>query len=215
MFKNKPNEQPLDIHICYNHGMSIEIELKAWVADPEALSNTLNAGSSPARFSRAFEKEDTYWYPVPGITASSFPFSGIRIRRETTTDVHGTLIQQVLITYKTKELREGIEVNDEREFSVSDGSIFEDLLMRLGFEPGIGKHKQGQAWDYEGITVELAQISSLGWFVELELLEDNTHAETVAAARTRLLDLLHRLGIGTDQIEPRYYTELLKAERGR
>jgi adenylate cyclase class 2 len=190
--------------------MSIEIELKAWVANPEALSNALNAGSSPARFSRTFEKEDTYWHPASGITVLSLPLSGIRIRQETNTDVHGTLTRKVLINYKTKELREGIEVNDEREFSISDRHIFEDLLRRLGFEPGMGKHKQGQAWDYEGITVELAQISTLGWFVELELLEDNNQAETVAAARARLLDLLHCLGIGIDQIEPRYYTELLR-----
>jgi adenylate cyclase class 2 len=185
--------------------MSIEIELKAWVLDPETLRNTLNTGLSLV--SRAFEKEDTYWYPT--LPPGSFPPSGIRIRKETDTDAQGCGTRQVLINYKTKELREGIEVNHEREFSVSDGPLFEDLLRRLGFEPGIGKHKQGWAWDYEGITVELARVSGLGWFVELEILGDNDLPETVAAARTRLLDLLHRLGIDRDKIEPRYYTELL------
>ncbi|MDR3116071.1 MAG: class IV adenylate cyclase [Treponema sp.] len=190
--------------------MNIEIELKAWVADPEALSHTLNTGLS--LISRAFEKEDTYWYPA--LPSPSVPSSGIRIRKETATDAQGHATRQVRITYKTKELREGIEVNHEREFSVSDGPLFEDLLRRLGFEPGMGKHKQGWAFDYEGITVELARVSGLGWFVELEILEDNDRPETVAAARTRLLDLLHRLGIARDKIEPRYYTELLTPQGG-
>ncbi|MHB9293633.1 adenylate cyclase [Hollandina sp. SP2] len=187
--------------------MSIEIELKAWVADPEALRDTLSRGLSLV--SRAFEKEDTYWHPVPGSPGGSFPSSGIRIRKETSTDTQGRVNRQVLITYKTKEIRESIEVNYEREFSVSDGPLFEDLLSRFGFEPGIRKHKQGWAWDYEGITVELAQVSGLGWFAELEILEDIDQPERVAAARTRLLDLLHRLGIDRDKIETRYYTELL------
>ncbi|MDR1985647.1 MAG: class IV adenylate cyclase [Treponema sp.] len=186
--------------------MSIEIELKAWVADPEALRTALTGLSL---VSRAFEKEDAYWHPVPGGPGGSFPPSGIRIRKETSTDAQGRITRQVLITYKTKEIREGIEVNHEREFSVSEGPLFEDLLSRFGFEPGIRKHKQGWAWDYEGITVELAQVSGLGWFVELELLEDTDRPETVAAARTRLLDLLRRLGIDRDKIETRYYTDLL------
>jgi hypothetical protein len=32
----------------------------------------------------------------------------------------------------------------------------------------------------------------------------------VAAARTRLFELLKQIGIGEDRIEERYYTELLK-----
>ncbi|MDR2796745.1 MAG: class IV adenylate cyclase [Treponema sp.] len=192
--------------------MSIEIELKAWVAYPEALRNTLSTGLSLV--SRTFEKEDTYWHPASGIPTGSFPPSGIRIRKEIHTDTQGIFTQQVLINYKTKELREGIEVNHEQEFSVSDGPLFEELLRRLRFEPGIGKHKQGWAWDYEGITVELVQVSGLGWFVELEILGDNDRPETVTAARTRLLDLLHRLGIDRDKIETRYYTELLTRPPG-
>ncbi|MDR2392671.1 MAG: class IV adenylate cyclase [Treponema sp.] len=192
--------------------MSIEIELKAWVADPQGLRNTLNTDLSLV--SRAFEKEDTYWHSAPGIHTGSFPPSGIRIRKETTTDAQGTPTRKVLVTYKTKEVREGIEVNHEREFSISDGPLFEDLLRRFGFEPGIGKHKQGWTWDYEGITVELVRVSGLGWFVELEILEDEDLAEAVTAARTRLLDLLHRLGIDKDNIESRYYTELLACSSG-
>ncbi|MDR1955529.1 MAG: class IV adenylate cyclase [Treponema sp.] len=190
--------------------MRIEIELKAWVTDPEALKRALTTGASPARFLGNFEKEDTYWYPAPGIAGVSLPPSGIRIRTETHTDAQGMASRKVCITYKTKEVREGIEVNDEREFSVSDVQVFEELLRRLGLEPGIEKHKRGWAWDYAGITVELAHVTGLGWFVELEILADNDRPETVASARARLLALLPCLGIGTDKIETRYYTELLK-----
>ncbi|MDR2397305.1 MAG: CYTH domain-containing protein [Spirochaetaceae bacterium] len=185
--------------------MSIEIELKVWVENPEALRKTLDSRLAPA--ARIFEKDDTYWQPTlpnPGI-----PPSGIRVRKESLRDSQGSSTRQVLVTYKTKEVREGIEVNHERELSVSDGATLEDLLRLLGLAPGIGKHKQGWAWTTDGITVELTRVSELGWFLELEILGEDDRPETVAAARRRLENLLVHLDIPQDRIEPRYYTELL------
>lgn len=182
----------------------MEIELKAWVDDPEDLRARLRsfAGSETA-----FEKADTYW--LFSGAGRSIPLSGIRIRRETSVDPAGMVSRALWVTYKIKEIREGIEINDEREFSVSDSAAFEELLRRLGLEKGMEKRKKGWAWIYEGVTTELTEVEGLGWFVELEIISGDDKNETISAVRSRLLTLLHKIGVKRDRIEPRYYTEML------
>jgi adenylate cyclase class 2 len=195
--------------------MAIEIELKARVDAPETLKNLLDHEGN-ARFIGVFDKEDAYWYPATG-TCAALPASGVRVRAEKKGGV-----QTTLVTYKTKEVRNEIEVNNEREFSVSDTVVFEELLTALGLAPRARKHKHGCAWTYNesavgvlpNITVELAFVEGLGCFVELEILARDDEPETVASSRARLLALLERLGIDKSSIETRYYTELLK-EAGR
>jgi predicted adenylyl cyclase CyaB len=108
------------------------------------------------------------------------------------------------------EVRDGIEVNQEQEFEVSDGDAFEAFLTHIGLEPGIGKNKRGWSWTHEGVTIELSQVARLGWFAELEIIAQDDDEETIHTARSRLLNLLGRIGIGEDKIEGRYYTEMLR-----
>jgi adenylate cyclase class 2 len=108
-------------------------------------------------------------------------------------------------------MRDGIEVNDEREFEVSDAEVFGELLSRLGLSVWIRKRKIGEAWTANGVTIELSEIEGLGFFAELEILADVDDAATIAEARKRLLATLERIGIDQSKIEPRYYTEMLAA----
>jgi adenylate cyclase class 2 len=193
--------------------MSTEIEIKAWVDDPGALRARLAAlcGGSPGQ-GTAFTKEDAYWAsPVQGGTA---PPQELRIRRETKTSPGGTVSRALWVTYKVKEVRDGMEINDEREFSVSDGPAFEELLCRLGLTKGIEKRKQGWSWNREGNTVELSEVEGLGWFVELEILTAGD-AGDLSVARTRLLSLLREIKVPEDRIEARYYTEMLRESPGQ
>jgi adenylate cyclase class 2 len=183
--------------------MAVEIELKAWVSNPEACKNVLSLLAGPPL---SFEKADSYWFPRK-MTDQNRDIPGIRIRRERS---GGDEKPKTLITYKSKEVREGIEVNNEREFTVSDGAAFEAFLTCLGLEKDAEKNKRGWAWLYGDITAELCEVVPLGWFAELEILADDDRPETVAAARKRLLALLGKIGIGEDKIESRYYTELLR-----
>jgi adenylate cyclase class 2 len=204
--------------------MAVEIELKAHISDSESLRSVFSALAGRAI---SFEKDDCYWIaPVPAGRAE-FPKSGIRVRRETYTHPDGREETRVLVTYKTKEVRNGIEINDEREFLVSDGDVFGEFLNRLGLRLGTKKHKNGWAWVYKGITTELCEVwgfnpsivgssaetgvreHTLGWFAELEILATDDQDETVSAARNRLLELLDKAGIPRDQIEERYYSEML------
>jgi adenylate cyclase class 2 len=195
--------------------VAVEIELKAHVENPEALKAAISLpapGNPTVCVPLSFEKDDCYWVAGSSVSAD-VPKSGVRLRRERIRRPDGGVEEKVLATYKSKEVREGIEINDEREFTVSDGDTFGELLKRLGLEPGVRKHKQGWAWSYGNISVELCEVSgdtrSLGWFLELEILAEEAGAETVAAARKELLGLLGRLNVAEECIEERYYSEML------
>jgi adenylate cyclase class 2 len=185
----------------------IEIELKARVEDPEAAARRARAF---AAFSGACEKEDAYWFPAEAGLRGEFPASGVRLRRET-----GGGGETWRVTFKKQEKRGAIEVNDEREFEVSDGAVFGELLRRLGLVPKKAKCKRCRSWTFDGVTIELVFIEQLGWFVELEILAESDDAETISAAKAKLLALLGRMGVPETAIETRYYTAMLDEHLAR
>ncbi len=182
--------------------MATEIELKAWVDDPAALNARIAALAGPGS---DYVKDDAYWRPNPEHAGGGGDLgSGVRVRRQGA---------EALVTFKRKEVREGIEINDEKEFRVSDADTLEELLSRLGLAVWIRKRKTGTAWRIDGLTVEVSLVAGLGYFAELELLAEDDEARTVADARRRLLAMLERIGINADRLEERYYTELLSPAR--
>lgn len=124
----------------------------------------------------------------------------------------------VIITYKRKEMQNSIEVNDEREFSTDNRDDFEVLLSDLGFSPAICKEKKTKSFHYTAndgtnVTIELSLVTSLGYFVELEILAEAPDDAEIARARDTLAKTLLLCSIGTEAIETRYYTELLSSAR--
>jgi adenylate cyclase class 2 len=214
--------------------MPLEIELKARLDDCTQVEQRL---SGLGTFCRSYKKSDSYWFPTQtSVGGAPIPSSGVRVRRESGTDADGTAYESVLVTYKHKEISDGIEVNDEREFTVSSpsaetssledataASTFEDLLTRLGLRKGICKEKQGRAWTIQPqsagrsgvvqrpILAELSLVTGLGWFVELEIIAEDDEGQTVEESRKRLLALLEKLEIPADRIEARPYTTMLSA----
>ena len=178
--------------------MATEIELKAHVRDSQIIKSLLH---EKAEYVSSFKKEDIYWQE--GHTR-------LRVRREKRTLPDGTTQSNCIATYKNKEVRDGIEINEEREFEVNPGPEFEEFLKRMGFTPDTWKRKTGWAFSREGITAELAEVEGLGWFIELEILAASGREETFAAEKKRLLDFLAILGIEKEAIESRFYTEMLK-----
>ncbi|MDR2160430.1 MAG: class IV adenylate cyclase [Treponema sp.] len=188
-----------------------EIEIKARVDDPERVKNIL-AGLGSGEIS--FEKEDVYWKAPPG-ALPDFPPSGIRIRKETGRR-NGELWHRILVTYKTGKIQDKIEINEEREFSVSDEGPLRELLSLFGLKPAVRKHKRGWAWTWQGdageppILMELSELEKLGWFIELEIRCGEGEADP-GRCRRRFLSLLERAGIGEEKIETRPYTTMLSA----
>ena len=193
--------------------MAVEIELKARLDDFEPVKERLSAMGT---YCRAYTKSDTYWLPASsnaGQPAATIP-SGVRVRRDRGVNADGSAYGSILVTYKTKEIYDGIEVNDECEFTVSDAAPFEELLRRLGLREAIRKEKQGWAWLFEEpvpILAELSSVAGLGWFLEIEIQAVNGSPQAVIdESRRRLLALLEKLKIPAEQIEPRPYTLMLK-----
>jgi len=191
-----------------------EIEIKAHVAasEVEAVKAALERVAVPLG---SFEKRDVYWRPAAvaagsaagAAGAAGLPASGARVRRESRVRPDGAATKTCLVTFKAKEVRDGVEVNDEREFAVSRPDVFEDLLTRLGLAPGAAKTKRGWAFARGDLTAELAEVGPLGWFVEIEILG----TDDVEAARGRLLGMLAEIGVDEAAVEGRYYTEMLAA----
>jgi adenylate cyclase class 2 len=184
--------------------MAIEIELKAWVDNTQDIKSKL---SEAAVYRGSFEKNDVYYFPDSQFTASED--YGVRIRNEAFTDSSGITKEATIVTYKIKELRGKIEVNEENEFDVSSGTAFEKFLKHQGFREKVRKHKKGDSYDYNGMTIELTEVEGLGWFIELEILIIERDNEKIEKERDRLLVFLDKLGIPQESIEGRSYTSML------
>ncbi len=185
----------------------MEVELKARVSDPEATRGRLE---SFCRLDRDFDKRDAYWQGPRRLEDGDR--RGFRLR----TDGGDSFV-----TFKDKRLEGGIEVNCEREFTVSDQSAFVEFAWRLGCEPHFEKRKRGSRYEAvagaasgTSVGLELAEIEGIGWFLEIEALVPENDPGAVARAQGEIRSLLAQAGIGEEAIEPRFYSELLM-EAGR
>ncbi|MDO4505557.1 MAG: class IV adenylate cyclase [Spirochaetales bacterium] len=178
-----------------------EIELKARVADKSAVEEKLN---SFARFERSVTRDDKYYVGPSGKGKK------IRIRKETE---NGTVTW--LLTYKKKENRTGpdgtsSEVNEELETKIEDPAPLVQYLEDTGYTVALTKHKDVLDWVCDGATLELCNIPPLGWFLEIEILSEKNDDETVQAAQKKLKELLTKSGLSENDIEEKYYSQLLK-----
>jgi len=195
----------------------VEIELKARLDDYAPVKERLSAAGD---YCRSYKKSDAYWLPAQSAGGMSIPPSGVRVRRESGIDADGAAHEAVLVTYKTKEISGGVEVNHECEFTVSDAGLFEELLDRLGLSRAIRKEKEGWAWTIpprsagqSPILAELSLVAGLGWFLEIEILAADDGEQTVKESRGRLFALLEKLEIPVEWIESRPYTAMLRESR--
>jgi len=201
--------------------MAIEIELKVRLDDYAPVKERL---SLVGNYCRSYKKSDSYWRPAAGGIATdaalSVPATGVRVRRESGIDADGAAHESVLVTYKIKEISDGIEVNNECEFTVSDAVPFEELLGRLGLRDSVRKEKEGWAWTIPSqtagqspILAELSLVTGLGWFLEIEIMAADNSEQTVEQSRGRLFALLEKLEIPSEWIETRPYTVMLEQKK--
>jgi len=200
-----------------------EIELKAHVYDRENLVRTLN---SFAGFRGTLSKTDRYWSlggagqkdAAHGAAAKQNAPS-VRIRCERIEADGEKSVTRTIVTVKQKNIvpthtqgnaRDSLEVNDEKEFTVSDAGAFEDFITQAGFSPVLTKRKTCMQWRHENILIELCTVEHLGDFLELEILSPECTAAHVKTARIQLENLLKKCNIPLAQIEPMYYSELLQ-----
>lgn len=190
-----------------------EIELKAHISDRRSLIRDV---SSFARYKGTVRREDTYYKFVKpdGKSISA------RIRIETPASTGEIALPNpfqsaILLTYKRKELKTdvsgaSIEVNDEKECSLSDRTALEALLTDTGFKFSHSKVKTVIDFKYLDATIEIVTIEKLGDFVEIEIISEKNDEETIKKHQKTLRDILRKCNVSEDQIEERYYSDMLK-----
>lgn len=181
--------------------MALEVELKARIEDPRQLQVILEglAGISSAQ---PIDKEDSYLGP----DANTFL---VRLRSEANT---------LTITHKKRTLTDGIETNQEIEFSTDIGqkSAVVALFAALGYVEQLNKRKIGLRYhllvdeSLGPLTIEVCEVAPLGWFLEMEVLVDDQ--SLVEEARRALLQTLSLVEIDRSLIESRPYMILLKEQ---
>ena len=177
--------------------MNKEIELKARVENPEAVKKHLSDSYGVCEL---IKKYDIYYqYPSGQLS---------RLRVEDGKNC---------VTLKRKKTENGIEINDELEFFVDDGEAFLEFLRMTGAVEYIRKIKTGYRYAAvagdDAVTVELCEVSTLGWFIEIEKVIGGSGAEIteddIEYAQKLILKVLHETGIPEQDIEKRYYSEML------
>ncbi|MFW6368468.1 MAG: hypothetical protein ACOCZ9_01910, partial [Spirochaetota bacterium] len=119
--------------------MSIEVEAKAHILDPEGVINALK--SEGFSYHGTVYKDDRYYRGTNGFEfrlrfESSTPHGRSGPGRQTGGDVHA------VVTHKEKQIHEGMEYNAESEFSVDDPEAFDSLCRNLGSERFAVKRKR-------------------------------------------------------------------------
>lgn len=173
--------------------MTTEVEIKAWVDDPAALEARVAASGE---WLGERHLDDVYF--VPRGEPPTDPHERFRLRRSG---------ERAVVTFKQRQMIGDVEVNQETEFAVDDAHAFFKLADHLGFVPSIIKRKHSRVYRIDGIRVELNQVERLGHFIEIEIL---CAPDEVDTARARVVDLLVRLGIPPEKIEPQRYNALLR-----
>jgi predicted adenylyl cyclase CyaB len=183
--------------------MNLEIELKAHVHRPDEIRAALEG---MAGFLRAYDKADSY-YLLPGADAGQG--RSFRIRTE---DGLRT------VTWKERSCQGHLEVNVEREFTISDEEAFIGLCLAMGARPYMRKRKIGRAFEYQGLNVELSEVPPLGHFIEIEKTIEIDGDGGNRPPEQSLIDAIHEaelallalLDIPRDEIEEKPYSLLLR-----
>jgi adenylate cyclase class 2 len=173
--------------------MPVEVEIKAWVRKEEETRSRIER---LCLFVKDYIKEDLY-FRGPRINEVE---RDLRVRREN---------DRWICTYKNKTLRRGLEINDEREFSLSDGKAFMDLLEMLGCKIFLRKIKRGRGYSRGDLTVELSEVEGLGLFVEVERVVENPSPALIGEIETAIRSLLDEIGVPETDIEDRPYMVML------
>ena len=175
--------------------MATEVELKAWVEEPEAVRARVAARFEPEA---EYTKEDVYYR------------LGHRDGDEAAVEFRLRLEEgRAIVTAKRKRVVNGVEINDEIEYTVSSEAEFERFAEYLGARVFARKRKVGERYRAGSATIELSEVERLGHFIEIEWLVEGEDEGEIRRAEEGVRRLLSELEIPEDKIEPRYYIDLL------
>lgn len=176
--------------------MAYEVEIKAH-AYPELKSVIDDFTKSCGK---EVNKDDIY-FAFPGDTSPRF-----RIRDEG---------DNLLITAKNNHRENGLECNEELEFShpVKDKDVMIQMAHMLGYVEFIRKEKKGYEWHYHDVHIELLNVKTLGWYLEMEIMSDTNDKEKNLDKILLLYSILDSVGISRCDIESKSYQQMLREKK--
>ncbi len=137
-----------------NHDQT-ELEVKFYLADLPALEAHLRAQGARLVQGTLHEVNLRFDTPDRGLTRS---YQVLRLRQDNAAH----------LTYKGPgEIKEGVRLRQEIEFSVSDFDAARDLLLALGFEVSVMYEKYRTTYSLDEVEVTLDQMP-YGDFAEIE-----------------------------------------------
>lgn len=186
--------------------MSKEIELKAHIDDYQKILNLLQSDLY-IKSEGICEKFDIYYYNP--IINNSF-----RVRKQISNN--GELIKNTIYTVKDKILNQGIEQNNEYEVEMNYNQFSQSLIFfeKLGFKESHRKIKKGYSFQFlkydTPLHIELLEVNDLGWFFEIEFIEENELSlEKSNLLIQQLYETLEYFNIPFSNIEKKYYSQLI------
>ena len=175
-----------------------EIEIKAWLDNPSETERIL---SSFADYKGESFKSDVYWYNKDRNLK-------IRIREERLISETNEEKNTIYVTGKTKTVSDGMEINSENEFQISDKSAFELFLNQAGFCLQSTKTKTSKNFYVQNCHIELVSVVDIGEFIEAEILSPSNEPSIVEQNRTIFMSILEKCKVPAENIEPRFYSFL-------
>ena len=106
-------------------------------------------------------------------------------------------------------------MNQEYETALDNAKCLEALFSDIGFVPYLTKHKDAIGFYADTpcgkAHLELCSVPPLGDFLEIEFVTEGDADESqIAAMRKELEALVLKCGLALDDIEEKYYSELLE-----
>ena len=180
--------------------MSVEVEIKLKIEDPEQLIEKLE-GLGFIKGEQLLES-DTYF------TSENHDFvklgEALRVRQIRNVDTDEI---SAVITYKGKKLDDRSMAREELELEIPDAEVGKTLLQRIGFYsvPVLGKKR----WYFRRneMTACVDQVTGLGDYLELEIIVE-TEAEREGALQ-KIENMLLSLGYSMKDTTRHSYLSML------
>jgi adenylate cyclase, class 2 len=173
----------------------IEFELKAKVDDLGPVREALQARG--ARLDGVRDEHDVYYnHPARDFAVTD---EALRVRYAG---------ESAVMTYKGAKLPgTRLKAREELNLAVEDGSVLEAVLDRLGFRRTAVVQKRRELWTYEGASVALDEVESLGTFAEVEIIGEAGDGEV----EERVHAIARSIGITGEPITASYLELVLGA----
>lgn len=171
----------------------IEVEAKVKISSPEKYRKLAK------RLGNLVEKEEKIddYYTLQ--KNKSYPKKSLRVRKKN--GIYEINFKE-RISYKN-----GIHAKNEQEFQVTDIHNFLALIANFGFKKWLTKIKHSEIYEIKkNFHIEINQVKSLGWFLEIEYLTEKNQIEK---ARKEIQEVMKKLQVQKNQIVKDGYTKML------